>query len=1124
MASPSLGKLRAAVKDDPLWYKDAVIYEARVRAFYDKDGDGIGDFQGLTEKLDYLRDLGVTAIWLLPFYPSPLRDDGYDIADFTGIHPDCGSLADFKVFLREAHRRDLRVITELVLNHTSNEHPWFQRARRAPPGSPAREFYVWNQTPDKYKEARIIFKDFEQSNWTWDAPAGAYYWHRFFHHQPDLNYDNPAVHEAVFKVLDFWLELDVDGLRLDAVPYLYERESTDCENLKETHEFLRLLRGHIDRRFKNRMLLAEANQWPEDSAAYFGAGDECHMAFHFPIMPRLFMAIHMEDRYPIVDILKQTPEIPSACQWALFLRNHDELTLEMVTDEERDYMYRVYAQDPRARINLGIRRRLAPLLGNNRRKIELVNGLLFSLPGTPVIYYGDEIGMGDNFYLGDRNGVRTPMQWSSDRNAGFSRANPQRLYLPVIIDPEYHYETVNVETQQNNPHSLLWWTKRLIALRRRFKAFSRGAIKFLYPKNSKVVAFIRSYENENLLIVANLSRFVQYIELDLAEVKGMVPVELFGQTEFPVIGERPYMLTLGPHAFYWFSLTAPVSEKLSLSNGSRSLPALEMQGAWDKLFTSQAALLEEILPGYISICPWFRPKEKKVKSVKVVDAILVPYSAGPAYIALIEVNYPTVSSETYVLPLSLAQGAQVEALKKEAMAAIVTGLRCQTQAKTVDGVLFDASYDSAFCLALIGAMKARRHLRARFGELTFSLRSSLRTATAAAADLAPRLLGNSHSNTLVAYGRHLLLKLYRRSDTGVHPELEILNFLAENRNFNNTPNLYGFAEYRKGKMMGHCMAILEGFVPNEDNAWQHALDALGLYYEQALACPPNQEQDKRLLETSGLTVLDFLDKPAPAIFSERVGSYLGAAGLLGERLAGLHKALSAGAGEGFAPEPFSPFYRRSLYQSLRHSALQIFDLLGRRLQDLPEAQRLPAQKLLAGQEGVLKIFKEVTSRPLSCQRIRYHGDCHLGQALYTGKDFVFFDFEGNPDQSVGERRLKRCALRDGVGMVLSFEDAAYAALAKIKEQGMFPPERLTQLKPWARLWHQGAALAFLSAYAREAAGSVFFPREADEFKFLLRRLMLEKTLEKIGDDLNRASPYLLISLESALELIDLKTA
>ena len=523
------------------WYKDAVIYEVHVRAFHDGNGDGVGDFRGLIDKLDYLAELGVTALWLLPFYPSPLRDDGYDISDYRQVHPSYGSLRDFRLFLREAHRRGLRVITELVLAHTSDEHPWFQRARLAKPGSVHRDFYVWSDTPDRFAGARIIFKDFEDSNWSFDPVAQAYFWHRFYSHQPSLNYDNPSVRQAMLDVVDYWLAMGVDGLRLDAVPYLYAREGTTCENLPETFAFLRQLRAHVDARFGDRMLLAEANQWPEDAVAYMGNGDTCHMAFHFPLMPRMFMAARQEDRFPMVDILAETPATPPECQWALFLRNHDELTLEMVTDEERDYMYRAYAQDPQARVNVGIRRRLAPLLGNDRKLMEMMNGLLFSMPGTPIIYYGDEIGMGDNIYLGDRNAVRTPMQWNSDRNAGFSAANPQRLYLPVIIDPEYHSQAVNVEAQEENPNSLLWWMKRLIALRQRYKAFGQGTLEVLRPDNRKVFAFIRRFEDERILVVVNLSRNVQCVELDLVGIPRRHALRALRELEVP-LGRRSAVL------------------------------------------------------------------------------------------------------------------------------------------------------------------------------------------------------------------------------------------------------------------------------------------------------------------------------------------------------------------------------------------------------------------------------------------------------------------------------------------------------------------------------------------------------------------------------------------------------
>lgn len=555
-------------ESDPLWYKDAIIYELFIKAFYDSNGDGIGDFPGAIQKLDYLKDLGITALWLLPFYPSPLRDDGYDISDYLDVHPSYGTIKDFRQFVREAHKRGIRVITELVINHTSDQHPWFQAARMAPAGSVERDFYVWSDSDKKYREARIIFTDTEGSNWTWDPVAKAYYWHRFFHHQPDLNFDNPHVRKAVMKMMRFWFDMGVDGMRLDAVPYLVEREGTNCENLFETHEVLKSIRKELDLRYEDRMLLAEANQWPEDVCAYFGDGDECHMAFHFPLMPRMFMALRQEDRHPITEILRQTPSIPENCQWGLFLRNHDELTLEMVTDEERDYMYQHYAADPKMRLNIGIRRRLSTLMEHSRPVIELLYSLLFSFPGTPFIYYGDEIGMGDNIYLGDRNGVRTPMQWNADRNGGFSTADTAKLYSPPIVDPINGYSVVNVFAQQRSPSSLLHWVKRMVAVRKRHKTFSRGTMTFLFPENRKILAYVRQDDDEIFLCVANLSRFVQPVELDLAEYKGLTPIEMLGEVEFPRIGELPYFITLGPHGFYWFRLK-------TMEKGVHSAVALE---------------------------------------------------------------------------------------------------------------------------------------------------------------------------------------------------------------------------------------------------------------------------------------------------------------------------------------------------------------------------------------------------------------------------------------------------------------------------------------------------------------------------------------------------------------------
>ncbi|HWU87965.1 MAG TPA: maltose alpha-D-glucosyltransferase, partial [Kofleriaceae bacterium] len=675
--------------DDPLWYKDAVIYELHIRAFQDSNRDGIGDLPGLIEKLDYLADLGVTAVWLLPFYPSPLRDGGYDISDYTSVHEHYGTREDVARLLQEAHRRGLRVITELVLNHTSSEHPWFQRARRAPPGSPERDFYVWSDTPARYEDARIIFKDYEISNWSWDPVAKAYYWHRFYSHQPDLNFDNPAVHEALFGVIDFWLELGVDGVRLDAVPYLYEREGTSCENLPETHAFLRKLRAHIDGKFKNRMLLAEANQWAADAAAYFGDGDECHMNFHFPLMPRMFMAIEVEDSFAITDILRRTPKIPDACQWATFLRNHDELTLEMVTDEDRETMYRAYAAERAARVNLGIRRRLAPLL-RVRRKIELMNALLFSLPGTPVLYYGDEIGMGDNIYLGDRDGVRTPMQWSSDRNGGFSRANPQRLYLPPIIDPEYHFEAINVEAQQANLSSLLWWMKRLIAKRKEHRLFGRGSLEVVGGDNPRVLAFVREYEGEAVLVVANLSRFVQCTRLDLTRFGGMVPVELFGQMPFPEITAAPYFVSLAPHGFYWLALSRPQPE----ASGER--PVLAVPGAWTAIFDRpRRAQLARVLAGYAAQRRWFRGRGRPRKRVSITD--VVQFGDARFAIVLLSIEYEQGAPETYVVPVAFADDAEpAESGARPAPAAIIASIAIADVPGGTGpgggGVLYDAIY------------------------------------------------------------------------------------------------------------------------------------------------------------------------------------------------------------------------------------------------------------------------------------------------------------------------------------------------------------------------------------------------------------------------------------------------
>jgi len=1113
------GKPSSLLDGDPLWYKDAILYELRVGAYQDSDGDGIGDFRGLTARLDYLQDLGITAVWLLPFCPSPWRDDGYDISDYTNVHPDCGTLEDFKLFLRGAHQRGIRVITELVINHTSDQHPWFQRARRAPPGSRERNYYVWSDTPEKYTDARVIFKDFERSNWTWDPVAKAYYWHRFYGHQPDLNFDHPDVRKEVFRCLDFWLRLGVDGLRLDAIPYLYERNGTSCENLPETHGFLKELRAHVDRHFQNRMLLAEANQWSEDAVAYFGNGDECHMSFHFPVMPRLFMALHMENRFPIIDIMTQTPPIPPACQWALFLRNHDELTLEMVTDEERDYMYRVYAHDAQARINLGIRRRLAPLLGNDRRRIELMNALLLSLPGTPVIYYGDEIGMGDNFYLGDRNGVRTPMQWSGDRNAGFARTNPQRLYLPVIVDPEYHYESVNVETQQANPRSLLWWMKRLIALRKRYHAFGRGSIEFLQPSNRKVLAFIRSYEQERVLVVANLSRFVQYVELDLSVYKGMVAVELFGRTPFPPIGELPYLLTLGPHAFYWFALESfhPAAVETVASMEAR-LPALQIKGQWENALRGAAkATLERALPAFLQTRRWFGGKALTIREARIADTIALQYNAAASIVALIDVDYVQGITETYTLPVGFATGQNATHVRQAMPHAVVAEIQLVGRDGSVEGILYDAAEDSAWCASLLDAIGRRRQFRGARGEVVAAPTPAYRSLRGPAdAALPASLLRGEQSNTSVIFGDRLILKLYRRLAEGLNPDLEVGRFLTEHTTFVHVAPVAGALEYRAPRREPMTVAILQGFVANEGDAWRYTLDQVKHYFERALARHPRQAVPVPEPDLLALTEQD-----PPALVAEMLGEYVEAARLLGRRTAELHIALASVADDpAFAPEPFTTLYQRSMYQSMRNLAGAVFQLLRERRADLPTNVATQAGKILAVDEKVLQAFRAVLGRKIAAQRIRIHGDYHLGQVLYTGKDFVIIDFEGEPARPLSERRHKRSALRDVAGMVRSFDYAVQTVLRGVAGGGVIRPEDVPRLEPWARFWQRWVSSAFLRAYRHDTAGMALIPQTRDDLASLLKALLLEKGIYELGYELNNRPDWMPIPIHGILDLVE----
>ena len=1097
---------------DPDWYQDAVIYEVHVRAFHDSDGDGIGDFRGLTERLDYLQDLGVTAIWILPFYPSPLKDDGYDIADYTGVNADYGNLRDVRTFIREAHRRGLRVITELVCNHTSDEHPWFQRARRAAPGSSARDFYVWSETPDRYPDARIIFKDFESSNWSWDPVAGAYFWHRFYGHQPDLNFDNPKVGEAILKAMEFWLDLGVDGLRLDAVPYLFERDGTNGENLPETHAFLKALRGHIDERYADRMLLAEANQWPEDAVAYFGDGDECHMAFHFPVMPRMFMALRMEDRFPIVDIMEQTPAIPASAQWALFLRNHDELTLEMVTDEERDYMYRVYAGDPQARINLGIRRRLAPLLGNNRRRVELLNGLLFSLPGTPVIYYGDEIGMGDNVYLGDRDGVRTPMQWSGDRNAGFSVGNRQRLYLPVVTDPEYHYEAVNVAAQQANPHSLLWWMKRIIALRKRHPAFGRGSIEFLHPENRKVLAFVRATEDETLLVVANLSRYSQWTHLDLARWEGLLPIELFGSVEFPRIGREPWMVSLGPHSFLWFRIESDVVSTAITEAHAAELPSIprtpDLAGL---LGRHRRDRLTEVLLDWMQHRRWYRGKARRIKSASIVEGIPVPVGRRDGLLVLVSVAFSEGEEETYSLPLIALSIDEAAGLLADTPQAEIARLTAEGEPAQV---LVDGAMVPEFAEALLGVIGGRRRLKGGSGELAGQPSRAYRSLRGPSEHrLTAVPLGAEQSNSSTAFDERIVLKLFRAIEPGVNPELEVGRFLDEH-GFPHVPKVAGAIEYRKGKTEPSTVAIAQGYVANASDLWAMTKDEAAAFLELVGA-----ETTEPPEPTPGTAALVREAGDLPEIAHRLCGTHLETARLLGTRTGELHRTLAGHADDpAFAPEPLTSFHLRSLFQAIRGQTAESFRLLKRHRDRLdPELQERVDQVLAAGPQ-VEEHLRPLLERRIGGMRIRIHGDYHLGQVIHTGKDVVVIDFEGEPARSIGERRLKRPALTDVAGMLRSYDYAAFGALHDERATGAVDGD-VTTLDRWARAWYDWSARAFLDGYRRATAGAAFLPGDDEAFVALLDALLLSKAAYELRYELNSRPEWIGIPLAGIEELL-----
>lgn len=1159
------------LSNDPLWFKNAIIYEVPVRAYADSNGDGIGDFRGLTEKLGYLQDLGVTAVWVLPFFPSPLRDDGYDIADYTNVNSIYGTLDDFKEFLAAAHQHGIRVIIELIVNHTSDQHPWFQRARRSSKDSVERDFYVWSDTPEKYQEARIIFQDFETSNWAWDPLAKAYYWHRFYSHQPDLNYDNPAVRQAVLDVLDFWLDLGVDGLRMDAVPYLYEREGTNCENLPETHAFLQQLRRHVDEKYPNRMLLAEANQWPEDAAAYYGVGNECHMNFHFPLMPRLFMALRMEDNFPIMDILHQTPAIPDNCQWALFLRNHDELTLEMVTDEDRDYMYRVYAQDPVMRLNLGIRRRLAPLLGNDRRQIELLNSLLLSLPGTPVLYYGDEIGMGDNVYVGDRNGVRTPMHWSADRNAGFSRANPHKLYLPVIVDSEYHYEAINVEAQRANPNSLWYAMRRLIATRKRFQALGRGSFEFLHPDNRKVLAFTRTYEDEHILVVANLSRFVQTVELDLSPFKGTVPIEIFGRTEFPAVTEQPYFLSIGPYAFYWFTLQPDLTPS-GLSPQTEA-PVLQVSDRWQMVFSQKElkARMEAILPNYLYTCHWFNGRARTIQAAHITEIVSLPSSQTETQFVWLQVDYIQGSPETYLLPLAYAEGEAAMHLQAEVPQAIVA--RIQSSDKDSVGVLFDIvtsgetnSESKAALTALYEAIAHDRTYPGTTGELIATASALFKPLSRDKLTLEPNLLRGHHNNASVIYSditgntshSHLILKLFRKVEEGINPDLEIRRFLDENHRFGHITSIAGWLEYRSAKTGSMTLGILQEYVPDARSSWDYTVDSLRDYFEQVttqqttlveVPIPSSswlelQASFGEALEAShdkatkmhgekftdpeawrygdkeiALTPSQQLHSDSALLAQTLIGAYLANVQLLGQRTAELHLALASEKEHpNFLPEPFTSLYQRSIYQYARNLTGQTLLLLKQRSKQFSPATQTLAHAVLNQQEQMMGEYQQVLNQKITALRTRCHGDFHLGQVLYTGKDFIVIDFEGDPIRTLGERRMKRSPLRDVAEMLQSFYCAATIALRHEVESGIVRAENLATIEQWQQFWYSWVSAAFLHSYLTTAKQGTFLPATQHELQVLLNAYLLERAIYELAYTLDHDHDRVEISLKRILQL------
>ncbi|WP_017907144.1 maltose alpha-D-glucosyltransferase [Pseudomonas asplenii] len=1089
--------------NDPLWYKDAVIYQVHVKSFFDSNNDGIGDFPGLIAKLDYIADLGVNTIWLLPFYPSPRRDDGYDIAEYRGVHPDYGTLADARRFIAEAHKRGLRVICELVINHTSDQHPWFQRARRAKRGSSARDFYVWSDTDDKYDGTRIIFLDTEKSNWTWDPVAGQYFWHRFYSHQPDLNFDNPQVMKAVLSVMRYWLDMGVDGLRLDAIPYLIERDGTNNENLPETHDVLKRIRAEIDAHYPDRMLLAEANQWPEDTQLYFGEqrgdhGDECHMAFHFPLMPRMYMALAQEDRFPITDILRQTPEIPANCQWAIFLRNHDELTLEMVTDRERDYLWNYYAADRRARINLGIRRRLAPLLERDRRRIELLNSLLLSMPGTPTLYYGDEIGMGDNIYLGDRDGVRTPMQWSIDRNGGFSRADPASLVLPPIMDPLYGYASVNVEAQAGDPHSLLNWTRRLLAVRKQQKAFGRGSLKMLSPANRRILAYTREYtdaegKSEIILCVANVSRTAQAAELELSQFAGRVPVEMLGGNAFPPIGQLNFLLTLAPYGFYWFLLASQTQMPAWHVEAPQCMPdftTLVLKKRLEELLEAPArtSLEQTSLPEWLPMRRWFADKHAAVEQVHIAYGVRFGEPQQPVLLSEVEVTVGGQVSR-YQVPFGLLAEEQMNAALPQQLA--LARVRRGRQV----GLITDAFSLDSFVRAVIQGLQAGSVLSGEAGTLHFQATAEL-LAQPLPADAEVRYLSAEQSNSSVVVGERVMLKLVRKVSAGVHPELEMSAYLGA-AGFRHISPLLGSVVRRDAAGEESLLMIAQGLLNNQGDAWVWSQNNLERAIRDELADGAAEHE----------VSIDALDE------------LVNFAGLLGQRLGEMHQVLAAPTSNpDFSAEVSTRKDGQAWGKHIGNQVSHALQLLEQHREQLPPDEQALVARLLAARKAILAHVQSLAAQVVGGLRIRVHGDLHLGQVLVVQGDAYLIDFEGEPARSLQERRGKHSPYKDVSGVLRSFDYAA--AMALDSSHGVDASEvAQAALKRVVERYLTESRQAFIRAYEQAAASLAHAWQDPAGAQAALALFSLEKAAYEIAYEAQNRPTWLRVPLHGLDRLL-----